>query len=423
MIDQNWSQVGDEIRKLVQTAVDSGDFGRLNEAVGRTVQTAMDSVGRSMSQAGDVIDQAADRVGRAGARMGQAVAGQGNRPEEWLRQRTAGQEKQRRLQLRRSRLYGKTSGLTGGGVALSVIGYLVAVGLGVTAAILLAVGLAGGFPTLLTLAAAFLPFAGAGGITGVCGTKLLSRAKRFKAYVARIGDKEYCAIPELALAVGKSKSFVVKDIQKMIGKGLFLEGHLDQKGTCLIASNEMYDLYLAAEKEREQQLRLEEKKQELGLKDGSAMTDEARALLEEGNAYLKEICACNRAIPGEEISGKISRMETIVQRILRQVELQPDLVDDLHQFMEYYLPTTVKLLKAYEEMDAQPVGGEYIKSSKKEIEDTLDTINQAFENLLDGFFRERAWDISSDISVLQSMLAQDGLTDTEFSGGGSSVAS
>lgn len=86
MIDQNWSQVGDEIRKLVQTAVDSGDFGRLNEAVGLTVQTAMDSVGRSMAQAGDVIDQAADRVGRAGTRMGQAVAGQGNRTEEWLRQ-------------------------------------------------------------------------------------------------------------------------------------------------------------------------------------------------------------------------------------------------------------------------------------------------------------------------------------------------
>ncbi len=82
--------------------------------------------------------------------------------------------------------------------------------------------------------------------------------------------------------------------------------------------------------------------------------------------------------------------------------------------MDYYLPTTVKLLKAYEEMDAQPVQGPNIVSSKKEIEDTLDTINQAFENLLDSFFEDTAWDISTDISVLQTMLAQEGLTGKEF---------
>lgn len=82
--------------------------------------------------------------------------------------------------------------------------------------------------------------------------------------------------------------------------------------------------------------------------------------------------------------------------------------------MEYYLPTTVKLLHAYEELDAQPIQGANILSSKKEIEDTLDTINQAFENLLDSFFQDAAWDISSDISVLQAMLAQEGLTNSAF---------
>ena len=82
--------------------------------------------------------------------------------------------------------------------------------------------------------------------------------------------------------------------------------------------------------------------------------------------------------------------------------------------MDYYLPTTVKLLKAYEELDAQPVQGTNIMNSKKEIENTLNTIDAAFEKLLDSFFEQAAWDISSDISVLHNMFAQEGLTESEF---------
>ena len=67
-----------------------------------------------------------------------------------------------------------------------------------------------------------------------------------------------------------------------------------------------------------------------------------------------------------------------------------------------------------EEMDDQPIAGQNIESTKKEIEATLDTLNTAFENFLDSFFEEKAWDISSDITVLQTMLAQEGLTGKDF---------
>ena len=91
-------------------------------------------------------------------------------------------------------------------------------------------------------------------------------------------------------------------------------------------------------------------------------------------------------------------------------------VADIRRLMEYYLPTTVKLLEAYEELDAQPIQGENITSSKTEIEKTLDTLNIAFEKLLDDLFQDTAWDVSSDISVLHTMLAQEGLTEDEISG-------
>ena len=82
--------------------------------------------------------------------------------------------------------------------------------------------------------------------------------------------------------------------------------------------------------------------------------------------------------------------------------------------MDYYLPMTVKLLDAYEDMDRQPIQGETIRASKKEIEDTLDTLNEAFAKLLDSVFQDTAWDVSSDISVLHTLLAQEGLTDDDF---------
>ena len=133
-------------------------------------------------------------------------------------------------------------------------------------------------------------------------------------------------------------------------------------------------------------------------------------MIEEGNAYIEQIRKSNDAIPGVEISNKMYYLENVIRRIFKRVEQHPELIDDLHKFMDYYLPTTVKLLQAYEELDKQDVEGDNIKTAKKEIENTLDTINQAFENLLDSFFRDTAWDVSTDISVLKTMLAQEGLT-------------
>ena len=76
---------------------------------------------------------------------------------------------------------------------------------------------------------------------------------------------------------------------------------------------------------------------------------------------------------------------------------------------------TVKLLSAYADMDAQPVQGENIQAAKREIEASLDTLNGAFEKLLDSIFKDTALDVSSDITVLKTLLAQEGLTEDELS--------
>ena len=146
----------------------------------------------------------------------------------------------------------------------------------------------------------------------------------------------------------------------------------------------------------------------------SRISPQVQEVLDKGEAYIKKIHASNDAIPGEEISAKIAKMEQIVEQIFQRAEEHPEIIPDLKKMMDYYLPMTVKLLDAYEDMDGQPVQGENITASKKEIEETIDTLNIAFEKLLDSIFRDTAWDVSTDISVLHTVLAQEGLTEDDF---------
>ena len=208
--------------------------------------------------------------------------------------------------------------------------------------------------------------------------------------------------------MGKPVKYVKKDIKKMISKGWFLEGHVDKQETCLITSNETYDQYVATQKQLEERdARAKEEKDQ-------KISPQVQEVLDKGNEFLRKIRESNDAIPGEEISRKISRMELIIQKIFERAKAHPEIIPDLNRLMDYYLPMTVKLLDAYEDMDSQPVQGENIASSKREIEETIDTLNVAFEKLLDSVFEDTAMDVSSDISVLHTVLAQEGLTENEF---------
>ena len=84
--------------------------------------------------------------------------------------------------------------------------------------------------------------------------------------------------------------------------------------------------------------------------------------------------------------------------------------------MEYYIPSVMKLMTVYEDMEKQPIQGENISGTCREIEDSMDTINNALEVMYDEMFQEDAFDVSADIRVLRAMLAQDGWTDSGFSG-------
>ena len=110
------------------------------------------------------------------------------------------------------------------------------------------------------------------------------------------------------------------------------------------------------------------------------------------------------------MSAKIDRLEAVTTRIFDLAEKDPDKLPQLRRFMDYYLPTALKLLKSYAEFDRQGVEGAILSDSMKKIEDTMDTLVVGFEQQLDKLFQDDALDLSADISVLKNMMAQDGLS-------------
>jgi 5-bromo-4-chloroindolyl phosphate hydrolysis protein len=122
----------------------------------------------------------------------------------------------------------------------------------------------------------------------------------------------------------------------------------------------------------------------------------------------------NDSIEDPGISAQIDALELTAAKIIDHVVAHPEKLPQIRKFMSYYLPTTIKLLNAYDRMGAAGVSGENIDGTMKKIEDMLQTIIQSFEKQLDSLFDEEALDISSDITVLESMLAQEGLSNTRL---------
>lgn len=132
-------------------------------------------------------------------------------------------------------------------------------------------------------------------------------------------------------------------------------------------------------------------------------------MIDDGKKAISEMKRLDDAIEDEKISRDIRRLETVCQGIFGQVKADPSKLPQIRRFMDYYLPTTLKILNAYDRMDAAGVSGENITGTKERVENIMGTIVSAFEKQLDALFGTDALDISTDISVLETMLAREGL--------------
>lgn len=249
------------------------------------------------------------------------------------------------------------------------------------------------------------------------GLNLRKRIKRFKKYVRFIEDNSYCLIKDLARFAKEKEEFVLKDLNKMINLGMFIEGHIDEEKTYFILNDEVYGDYLNLKK---QLIAKENNKEKLNMKEeangnlNDSEREELKSILNMGRSYSEQIKIVRNQLYKEEIAVKLDKLQNIANQILDYVEKNPKKLQEVNKFINHYLPITIKLINSYKDLNNQLVQGENIKNAKVEIEKSIDLIETAFENLLDDLFEDVVLDISTDISVLKTLFKQEGLTEEDF---------
>ena len=169
----------------------------------------------------------------------------------------------------------------------------------------------------------------------------------------------------------------------------------------------------AADDDAKEEPKAEEKTDEPEEKPSTG-DEKLDALIEEKDRALGEMRRLNDAIPDEDVSHQIDELETTTAKIIDHVVAHPEKLPQIRRFMNYYLPTTLKILNAYDRMGAVGVSGENIDGTMDRIETMMDTIVAAFHKQLDALFHVEAMDISSDITVMENLLAQEGLGDVQM---------
>ena len=134
-------------------------------------------------------------------------------------------------------------------------------------------------------------------------------------------------------------------------------------------------------------------------------------MIEDGKKAIAEMKRLDDNIADPTISAQIVRLQQLAGKIFAQVEQNPEKLPQIRKFMNYYLPTTLKILNAYDRMGEQGVAGENISSTMHKVEGMMATIITAFEKQLDNLFGAEAMDISTDMVVLENMMAREGLSD------------
>ena len=245
--------------------------------------------------------------------------------------------------------------------------------------------------------------AGAGGLMLGKGIKMDRAVKRYANYLAVIGNAQSMSFRRLSEITGRPEKKVIDDLEQMIEKNYFgPTAYLDQGLGYFFRSR------TAAE--------------EAAAKQRAAAVTPKEA--EQGYAgVLRDIRRVNDRIADPILSAKIDRLEEVTAQIFRVIEKDAKKEKQVRTFLEYYLPTTQKLLDSYAEFEAAGVDGENLRMAKEKIEETMDNIVQGFEHQLDALYAAEAMDIQSDIDVMNNMMKRDsamGTSDFKVSSSGAS---
>ncbi len=219
------------------------------------------------------------------------------------------------------------------------------------------------------------------------------KEKLYTRYLETVGQYPSVNLKFLAAQMKRKYDKCVADLRDMVSRGYFgPDARVDVGAGELIVNPAAAAERKAAQEQQRQQ---EEK---------ASKTAEADSY----EAMLTELQQLNVLIEDEEMSELITRIETVARATFLAVRQTPDKAQQLRRFMDYYLPTTIKLLRSYASFERSTVEGENIRRSKENIEGMMKTLCEAFEKQYDSLFLTETMDINAEIRTMDSLLRQDG---------------
>lgn len=246
------------------------------------------------------------------------------------------------------------------------------------------------------------------------GNKALEKGERFKRYLTDLGDKTVIPVHDLAISVGKEDQFVSEELLSMCQDNTFKQGRLVENGQIFILDNDTYQHYKEYKREEDKKQYLVDKQKALANLDKPELTGKAKEVHDQGEALIKTLSAYVGSLDEDaaEITNGLIKSAYL---ILDNLEKHPQNAYMLDRFIDFYLPTSIKLVQKHIDFNkSEDAAGEHTQQALKEIEDSLSTLQTAFNQLLDNLNNEVARDVRSDISVLNTMLKQEGLLGKDF---------
>lgn len=239
-------------------------------------------------------------------------------------------------------------------------------------------------------------------------SRLLSAIKfksRFDVYEELLGYRSLEFVDDLAICSNQKVEIVVKDLQRATKQKLIPQGHFSNENRVFMVSNEVYNRYMEkpAVYDRYFQKMIEERKRV------KSRTKRISQLMEVGEQYIQKLNGYAALVKDKALSRKIGRIENIVSMIFHEIDVNPNQAQSLGVFLNYYLPTTEKLLEAYVTMDEKQASVKSATQTRKEIEAAINTIISAFEGILEKLYEEQEMDITSDIAAIELSMKQEGL--------------
>lgn len=234
-------------------------------------------------------------------------------------------------------------------------------------------------------------------------TRFISAVKykmRFDIYIELLGFKSLEYVEDLALCSKQKESTVIKDLNLAIKQKLIPQGHFTRDNLVFVISDKAYDRYMAkpAVYDSYFQKQLEERHRT------KSQTQHIDQIIEIGEQYIKKLNDFKTLVKDKTVSRKIERLCNVVSMLFHEIDVNPSQVNFLEVFLNYYLPTTEKLLDTYVSITEKKISAPNLATAKKEIEDSLNTIINSYEVILEKLYEEYEMDITSDITAIELVM-------------------